>query len=97
MCLVRICDFAPGKRFQGSGRQLIGLTAATCRECGWRRYDLCGIAKTPVAGWLLVKIDFYGVIVGAMTHNGGEIRPLRCWRPIKGQRSIQRMVFCPSF
>ena len=61
----------------------------------------CRTAKMLLAGWLidrlLVRIDFYGVIVGAMTHNGSEIRPLHCWRPIKGQRSIKRMVFCPSF
>ncbi len=35
-----------------------------------------------LAGWLIdrlwVKIDFCGVVVGAMTHNGSEIRPLRC-------------------
>ena len=31
-----------------------------------------------VGGMLLVKIDFYGVIVGAVTHNGSEIRPLNC-------------------
>lgn len=35
-----------------------------------------------LAGWLidrlLVKIDFCGGDVGAMTHNGREIRPLPC-------------------
>ncbi len=43
-----------------------------------------------------MKIDFYGVVVGAMTHNGSEIRPLDRWLSIEGQRSMSRSSFCPE-
>jgi hypothetical protein len=43
---------------------------------------------------LLVKIDFYGVVVGAMTHNGSEIRPLDCLLYIAFPQSMSRSSFC---